>query len=254
MLLAVDVGNTNTVFGLFQGPDLRRQWRVRTDIHATGDELGMFMTYAFSGMGLTFHEVSQIAVSNVVPPMEPVLGRFFREFFTPEPLWIRPETFSGMPIQYAVPSQVGADRLVNAYAGFQKYKTGLIVIDLGTATTFDVVSEAGEYLGGAICPGIRTAMEGLYAHAPRLPRIRIEDVPEKVVGTDSVGNLQSGILFGYAGLVEGMVDRIRGEIGGSLKVLATGGLGSIMVKVCRTLETLEPDLTLQGIRLIAQRV
>jgi type III pantothenate kinase len=254
MLLAVDVGNTNTVFGVFEGIDLQKQWRTRTNIQVTGDELGMFISYAFSQIHISSDRITKIAISSVVPPMEPILVRFFRDFFNPEPIWIRPESFDGMPILYVVPSQVGADRLVNAFAGFNKYKTSLIVIDLGTATTFDVVSDTGNYLGGAICPGIRTAMEGLYTHAPRLPRIQIEDVPEKVIGTDSVGNLKSGILFGYAGLVDGMVQRIKEEMGVNPKVIATGGLSRIMEKMSRTIEAIEPDLTLQGIRLIAERL
>ncbi|MBU4318343.1 MAG: type III pantothenate kinase [Proteobacteria bacterium] len=253
MLLAVDVGNTNIVFGVFDGPDLLREWRTRTNIHATADELGMFVTYFLSEMTVSSKQIEKIAVSSVVPPLEPLLSRFFRNYFNLEALWIRPETFKGMPIQYTIPSQVGADRLVNAFAGFDKYGTGLIVIDLGTATTFDVVSDAGEYLGGAICPGIRTAMESLYVNAPRLPRIQLEDVPEKVIGTDSVGNLKSGILFGYAGLVDGMVHRIKTEMGADPKVIATGGLSRIMEKISQTIEGIEPDLTLQGIRLMAER-
>jgi type III pantothenate kinase len=159
-----------------------------------------------------------------------------------------------MPIRYAAPNQLGVDRVVNAFAGFHQYQTSLIVIDLGTATTFDAVSPSGEYLGGAICPGIRTAMEALYFNAPRLPRIQLEEAPEKAIGTDSVGSLQSGILFGYAGLVDGMVHRIKNEMQGQPKVIATGGLSRIMEKISRTIESVEPDLTLQGIRLIAEKL
>jgi type III pantothenate kinase len=254
VLLAVDVGNTNIVFGVFDGPDLLRQWRTGTRSNATVDEMGMLANYIFSGMKVSPEKITKIVVSSVVPAVDPLLEGFSMNFFKKKPLWIRPEAFKGMPIRYAAPNQVGVDRVVNAFAGFNRYKTSLIVIDLGTATTLDAVSRSGEYLGGAICPGIRTAMEALYINAPRLPRIQLEGVPEKAIGTDSVGSLQSGILFGYAGLVDGMVQRIQAEMEGQPKVIATGGLSRIMEKISRTIESVEPDLTLQGIRLIAEHL
>lgn len=254
MLLAVDVGNTNIVFGVFDGPDLLGQWRTTTRSNATVDEMGMFANYIFSDLKVSPEKIDKIVVSSVVPAMDPLLMRFSMISFKKEPRWISSETFKGMPIRYAAPNQLGVDRVVNAFAGFHQYQTSLIVIDLGTATTFDAVSPSGEYLGGAICPGIRTAMEALYFNAPRLPRIQLEEAPEKAIGTDSVGSLQSGILFGYAGLVDGMVHRIKNEMQGQPKVIATGGLSRIMEKISRTIESVEPDLTLQGIRLIAEKL
>ena len=252
MLLAIDVGNTNIVMGLFAGPELRKDWRIRTDIRTTGDELGMLVHYMLSGIDIAPSRITKIAISSVVPAMSFLLERFCRSFFNQTPLWLDCQSNKNMPNRYTNPKELGVDRIVNATAGYEKYKTSLIVIDMGTATTFDSVSESGEYLGGAISPGLNTAMEALYQNAPRLPRVSLADCPGKAIGTDSVGSLRSGIIFGYAGLVDGIVDRMRAEMTSKPKIIATGGLAGLMKNVSRTIEANEPDLTLHGIRIIAE--
>jgi type III pantothenate kinase len=250
MLLVIDVGNTNVVIGVYRGEELVKEWRIRTERNATEDEFNVLVTQLFSGSGIRFAEIENTIISCVVPPMVSFLDSFCRKYLMRPPYWVDAKSAGGMPIRYSNPSEVGADRIVNAVAAYDKYRTSLIVIDFGTATTFDCISEAGEYLGGAISPGIMIAAEALFKKASKLPRVEIFATPEKAIGKDTAGSIKSGVIFGYAGLVEGMVRRIREEMAIDAKVIATGGLAPLMAGVCPSIEAVEPHLTLEGLRLI----
>jgi type III pantothenate kinase len=250
MLLVIDVGNTNTVLGIFEGDRLLKDWRIRTVPDTTEDEFCVLAASLFDASGFDTGKIEKTVISCVVPPMITILDAFCRKYLNHAPLWISAETVKRMPIRYGTPGEVGADRIVNAVAAFHKYQTGLIVIDFGTATTFDVISEKGEYLGGAISPGIMIAAEALYARASKLPRVEIFNPPGSVIGRNTSESIQSGIIFGYAGMVDGIVGRIRTERSLPLKVVATGGLASLMQNVSETIETVEPTLTLEGLRLL----
>jgi type III pantothenate kinase len=253
MLLVIDVGNTNVVMGVFDGDKLVGDWRIHTDSAMTEDEFAVFALNMFSRIHLDPSRLGKTVISSVVPPMTRLLDAFCRKYVGHEPHWVDSRSIMDrMPILYANPASVGADRIVNAYAAYSRYKTSLIVIDFGTATTFDAVSEKGEYLGGAISPGINISAEALYARASKLPRVELFTPPEKAIGKDTTGSIQSGIIFGYAGLVDGMVLRMKKEMATIPKVIATGGLSRLMYKVSETIESIEPDLTLEGLRLIAE--
>ncbi len=251
MLLAIDVGNTNTVIGLFQGPELLWDWRIRTERNMTEDEFNLLVTGLFTQNGLQPSQLEQTVVSCVVPPLVGILEAFCRKYLQHIPLWVNAKSTAKMPILYRNPFEVGADRLVNAVAAFDKYRTSLIVIDFGTATTFDVISDKGEYLGGAISPGIMIASEALYQNASKLPRIEIYAPPANVIGKTTEDSMKAGIILGYAGLVDGIVKRIKQEIKTDPTVIATGGLARLMGDVSETIEAIEPDLTLQGLRIIS---
>ena len=253
MLLAIDVGNTNSVLGIFKEAHLLGEWRLTTNPSMTRDELGMFVSYALSRKAIMPEHVSKIVVSCVVAAMTPLIQDVCRQFFTCSPYWVDTDTLGNMPNSYINPKELGVDRIVNVVAGYEKYKTGLIVIDLGTATTFDAVANDGTYLGGAISPGLKTAANALYGNAPRLPRITLSDAPEKVIGRSTLQSLQSGIILGYAGLVDGLVDQMRTEMKDTPKVVATGGLSHLLKDISKTIECIEPDLTLQGLRIIGSR-
>jgi type III pantothenate kinase len=252
MLFVIDVGNTNIVLGLYEGEQLLKDWRIRTQPNTTEDEFCALATSLFAGGGVNTRQIEKTVISCVVPPMAPILDAFCRKHLGHSPIWISARTVKNMPIRYDSPGEVGADRIVNAVAAFDKYRTGLIVIDFGTATTFDVVSEKGEYLGGAISPGIMIAAEALYSHASKLPRVEIFERPRNVIGKSTGESIQSGIIFGYAGMVDGIVGRIQKEMGGALKVVATGGLAPLMQNVSETIETVEPALTLEGLRILGE--
>ena len=253
MLFVIDVGNTNTVMGLYDGERLVQDWRIRTERNTTEDEFNLLVSGLFGGSGVRLSEVTATIVSNVVPPMGSILDAFCRKYLSRPPIWVDARTSAGMPILYSNPQEVGADRIVNAVAAYAKYGTGLIVIDFGTATTFDAVSERGEYLGGAISPGIRIAAEALFMKASKLPRVDIITAPERVIGQNTIGSIQSGVIFGYAGLVDGMVRRMRSEMASVPKVIATGGLAPLMSNVAESIEAVEPDLTLEGLRILYER-
>ena len=251
MLLVIDVGNTQTVIGVFDGSRLVQNWRLRTERNTTEDEFNVLVTNLFAQNKIRFDQIERTIISSVVPPVVPILDSFCRKYLGRPPVWVDPADYRGMPNLYRNPAEVGADRIVNAVAAYQKYQQSLIIIDFGTATTFDSVSDKGEYLGGAISPGIIIASEALFLKASRLPRVEILKQPTAAVGKDTAGSIQSGIIFGYAGLVDGMVERFRKEMGSAPKVIATGGLAPLMRDVCNSIEAVEPLLTLEGLRIIA---
>jgi type III pantothenate kinase len=252
MLLVIDIGNTNTVIGVYDGRHLVKDWRIRTERRTTEDEFNILASNLFSGGNISAKKINKTIISCVVPPMVTILDSFCRKYLGHAPHWVDAMSASStLPIRYKNPSEVGADRIVNAVAAFQKFQTSLIVIDFGTATTFDAISEKGEYLGGAISPGIMIASEALFMKASKLPRVEIFVPPESVIGKDTASSIKAGIIFGYAGLVDGMVRRMKIEMNTSPRVIATGGLAELMYKVSETIEVVEPSLTLEGLRIIS---
>jgi type III pantothenate kinase len=233
---------------------LIRDWRLRTERNTTEDEVNIIISSLFAQSGIRPEKIDRTIISSVVPPMVTILDSFCRKYLGYPPLWVNPASYTGMPIHYHNPSDVGADRIVNAVAAFEKYRQSLIIIDFGTATTFDSISEKGEYLGGAISPGIMIAAEALFMKASKLPRVEIFHPPAGVIGKDTAASIQSGIIYGYAGLVDGMVRRMRNEMGSAPKVIATGGLADLMHDVSETIEAVEPQLTLDGLRIIAEEM
>ncbi len=250
MLFVIDIGNTHTVMGIYDGRNLIKDWRIRTEKNRTEDEFNVLATNLFAGSNINPENIDRTIISSVVPPMVTILDSFCRKYLKHDPHWVDARSAAYMPILYSNPSEVGADRIVNSVAAFHKYKTSLVVIDFGTATTFDSISAKGEYLGGAISPGIMIASEALFREASKLPRVEIFAPPEKVIGKDTINSIKSGIIYGYAGLVDGMVKRMKIEMGTNPKVIATGGLANLMYNVSETIEAVEPDLTLEGLRII----
>ncbi len=253
MLLVIDVGNTNIVLGIYDQDRLVQTWRVHTDSNITADEFNVLAMGLFSAADLSPAGIEETIISCVVPPMVDILNGFCTRYLGHSPQWVDPRTTKVIPILYSNPAEVGADRIVNAVAAYEKYKTALIIIDFGTATTFDAVTAMGEYLGGAISPGIKIAAEALFRRASKLPRVELFKPPSAVIGRDTIASIQSGIIFGYAGLVDGMVERMRTEMATSPRVVATGGLAPLIGKVSRTIESVEPDLTIEGLRLIYRK-
>ncbi|MFZ5572001.1 MAG: type III pantothenate kinase [Thermodesulfobacteriota bacterium] len=254
MLLVIDIGNTNTVIGIYEGRKLIRNWRIRTERNTTEDELCVLLNSLFSASGIRFQDLDRTVISCVVPPVVRHYDAFCRKYLSRQPHWVDAASTAGMPILYTNPAEVGADRIVNAVAAYEQYRTSLIIIDFGTATTFDVISEKGEYIGGAITPGIMISSEALFMNASKLPRVDLLTPPAAVIGRDTAGSIKSGIIYGYAGLVDGMVKRIAKEMGGVPKVIATGGLAGLIHKVSETIEIVDPDLTLEGLRIISERI
>lgn len=252
MLLVIDVGNTNMVMGIYEGETLIIDWRVRTEKDTTEDEFNIIATALFSSGQIDSNQIDRTIISCVVPPMVTILDSFCKKYLNHGPHWVDAKSYKKMPILISNPSEVGADRIVNAVAAYEKYKKSLIVIDFGTATTFDSISGKGEYLGGAISPGIMIASEALFRKASKLPRVEIFEPPKKVVGKDTADSIKSGIIFGYAGLVDGIVKRMRIEMGSGPSVIATGGLAPLMNNISETIEVVEPSLTLEGLRIISQ--
>ena len=249
MLLAIDVGNTNTVLGAFDGPTLRHHWRVETSQSRTYDEWGILARQLFGAAGLDPGRVESIVISSVVPPLAFSLEQMSVRYFGKKPLFVGPGVKTGMPILYENPREVGADRVVNAVAAYHRLRQGLIVVDFGTATTFDAVSPRGEYLGGVIAPGVAISMEALFRHASKLPRVEFAR-PAHVVGKNTVASMQSGLVYGYVGLVDGICERMREELGFPAHVVATGGLAPLLAGVSRTVSEVDEHLTLDGLRLI----
>ncbi len=252
MLLAVDVGNTHMVLGAFDGESLRDYWRLETRTRRPADEYLVLIHQLLGGASLSSKEIEDMIVSTVVPPLQDTLGEVGLRLLGRAPTFVGPGIRTGMPILYDNPREVGADRIVNAVAAFERWKEGLIVVDFGTATTFDVISPRGEYMGGAICPGISISMDALFHHAAKLPRVDLRR-PERVVGRNTVASMQSGLVFGYLGLVDGIVERMRAEIDFEPIVVATGGLAPLVAEESRTIEHVAPLLTLEGLRLIYER-
>jgi type III pantothenate kinase len=251
MLLVIDVGNTNTVIGVYKEKALVQNWRIRTERRTTEDEFNILAKNLFHEGNIESKNIRKTIISCVVPPMVTILDSFCRKYLGHGPLWVDATSSPKLPIRYKNPSEVGADRIVNAVAAFHKYRTSLIVIDFGTATTFDAISEKGEYLGGAISPGIMIASEALFIKASKLPRVEIFIPPKSVIGKDTASSIKAGIIFGYAGLVDGMVKRMSSEMGTHPKVIATGGLADLICQVSETIEAVEPNLTLEGLRIIS---
>ena len=249
MLLAIDVGNTNTVLGVFEGPTLRQQWRAETSQSRTYDEWGILARQLFAAAGLEPARVESVVISSVVPPLAFALEQMSQRYFGRKPLFVGPGVKTGMPILYDNPREVGADRVVNAVAAYHRWRQGLIVVDFGTATTFDAISPRGEYLGGAIAPGIAISMEALFRHASKLPRVEFARPPH-VVGKNTVASMQSGLVYGYVGLVDGICDRMREELGFPLQVVATGGLAPLLAGLSRAIGEVDEHLTLDGLRLV----
>jgi len=249
MLLAIDIGNTNIVLGTYREEELIACWRLATDVHKMADEYAVLLNSLFSSEGLSKSEVEGSAISCVVPPLLPIFQELCREHLQVEPLVVGPGIKTGVRILMDNPREVGADRIVNAIAARRLYGTPAIVIDFGTATTFDVVSREGDYLGGAIAPGISISAEALYRQAAQLPRIELA-LPKKVIGKNTVAAMQSGVLFGYVALVEGMVKRIEEELGEEAKIIATGGLARVIARETSVIQVVNPNLTLEGLRLI----
>ncbi len=253
MLLVMDVGNTNTVLGLFEADRLTHDWRIRTEVNTTVDEYGILLKNLFETQGLTFSQVSDIIVSCVVPPVLNNVEGFCRKYFHIQPLVVGPGIRTGMPILYDNPKEVGADRIVNAVAAYEKFHAATIVVDFGTATTFDYISERGEYMGGVICPGILISCEALFQKASKLPRVEIFARPKSILAKNTIASMNAGIVFGYAGLVEGIIRRMKEEILSPTRVVATGGLASLIASECSEIEEVDDYLTLKGLKILFER-
>ncbi len=249
MLLAIDIGNTNIVIGVFEDETLRATWRLGTDFHKLEDEYATVFLNLLSLKGLDFADVDHAIISSSVPPLVTVFEKLCQRYFEVSPMVVGPGVKTGVRISIDNPREVGADRVANAAAAHRLYGGPLIVIDFGTATTLDAVSEEGDYLGGAIAPGIGISAEALFEHAAKLPRVELVR-PQKAIGRNSVSAMQSGIIFGYVGLIEGIVVRMRKELGGTAKVIATGGFADIICMETDAVDAVEPDLTLVGLRLV----
>ena len=256
MLLAIDVGNTNIVLGVFDGATLVKSWRLLTLRERTADEVGLMVTGLFAHDHIALDAMTAVVMGSVVPPLTPVMEGMTRRYFGRTALLVDPVSNAGMPILYKNPSEVGADRIANSLAGYEQYGRPagrpLIVADLGTATTFDAVTVKGEYLGGVICPGPQIAAEALFQRAARLPRVDVRK-PATVIGQSTVGAIESGLFYGYLGMVEGLITRMSGELGGPALCVATGGLASLMAPETPMIQHVDPDLTLHGLRLVWER-
>ncbi len=252
MLLVIDVGNTNTSLGVYDGARLVTHWRLTTARERTVDEYGMHARNLFALAGLDFKSITAVALASVVPPLNFTLKRMAENYFELTPVFIDHTTDTGLEILYHPPSDVGADRIVDAVAAVHKYGAPCIVVDFGTATTFDAINVARQYLGGVITPGITISADALFARAARLPRVEIKR-PATVIGHSTVGSMQSGLYYGYVGLVDGLLRRMIDELGGTAHVIATGGLAPLIATGSELIDTVDETLTLEGMRLIYER-
>jgi type III pantothenate kinase len=252
MLLAIDIGNTNIVLGAFDDQRLIRHWRVGTQPARSADEYGILFQQLLSMADLKLEDVDAAILSCVVPPIEWVIVHMLEDYCGTRPLVVGPGIKTGMKIKYDNPKEVGADRIVNAVAALDKYPGPLIIVDFGTATTFDAISENGDYLGGAIAPGINISMEALFRTASKLPRVPFAR-PDAVIGRTTISSIQSGLFHGYVSMVDGIIDRMAEELGGEIKVLATGGLGKLIATTSRYVKEVDNMLTLKGLKIIYER-
>ena len=253
MLLVMDVGNTNTVLGVYETTRLVAHWRLTTVRDRTVDEYGILARTLLSLAGIEVSAIHDIIIASVVPPLNSVLEAMALSYFNLRPLFVEPGVKTGMPILYENPQEVGADRIVNGVAAYERCKSAVIVVDFGTATTFDAISAKGEYLGGAIAPGLSISAEALFERAARLPRVDIRR-PPKVIGRNTTQSLQSGLFHGYIALVQGILDRMRQEMGEKVRTIGTGGLVLALESDLRSvLDDLDPNLTLEGLRIIHER-
>jgi len=249
LLLAIDVGNTNMVLGVYSGKKLLHHWRLETKKERTADEFGIFFKELFGYASIRLDDVGAVVISNVVPPLEFSLQRMCQRYFNLVPRFVTAAMKLPVKIGYRNPQEVGADRIVNAVAGVQKYGAPLIIVDFGTATTFDFISKRKVYKGGCICPGIAISNEALFQHASKLPRVEIKR-PSAIVGRNTIESIQAGIFYGYVGMVDEIVRRMKKETGARCKVVATGGFLSLITEASRTIDVADPFLTLEGLRLI----
>ncbi len=253
MLIAMDIGNTNTVIGVYQEDQLLSDWRIRTEKEVTVDELGILMSNLFASQGLELSQGVGLIISCVVPPMINTLEGFAHRYLQVKPLWVGPGIKTGMPIHYDNPREVGADRIVNAVAAYDQVHGSVIVVDFGTATTFDVISSQGEYLGGLIAPGVMISCEALFMKASKLPRVEIFAKPRSVIAKDTISSMNAGIIFGYAGLVDGIVERVKTALSDKTKVIATGGLACLIASETQSIDMVDDYLTLKGLKIIYER-
>ncbi len=252
MLLALDVGNTNVTIGAFNGQEIAGRWRLRTIREQTADEWGILIRNLFSLSALSLAAVDGVIISSVVPAVDQPLEAMAQRYFNRKPIFVNYLTDLGITVRYDNPREVGADRLVNGVAGFRKYGGPVVVVDLGTTINFDIVSADGEFLGGIICPGIGMSISGLFAKTARLPMVDFRE-PEKLIGSNTVGSITSGLYYGFIGMIDGIVERVIGELGEYTKVVATGGQGQKIMSVSRYVKTYDEDLTLDGLRIIWER-
>lgn len=252
MILVLDVGNSNIVAGVYEGDKLLNQWRVRTDRLRTADEYGIIFMGLFVYAGINPRHVEASVIGSVVPPLMNELEDMLMKYFNSKPLVIEPGVKTGLAIKYDNPREVGADRVVNAVAAYEKYGGPLIIVDFGTATTFCVVSENAEYLGGAIAPGVGIAMEALFQRTAKLPRVELEK-PKSVIGKNTVTSIQSGVVFGFVGQVDGIIKRIKEEMNLDFKVIATGGLAELISRESEHITIVDQYLTLDGLRIIYEK-
>jgi type III pantothenate kinase len=252
MLLAIDLGNTNTVFGVYDGEHLVMHWRLSTQKERTVDEYGILLRNLFALEKIDAKKIRRVIVASVVPPLDAVLNEMVSAYFSVKPMFVTHEN-AGIPVLYDDPREVGADRIVNAVSVIHKYGKPAIVVDFGTATTFDAITAAGEYRGGVIAPGIVISAEALYEHAAKLPRIEIQK-PLNVIGTSTVGSMQSGLFYGYVALVDGILTRMKKQLGPQTRVIGTGGQAPFISQETKLIELVDPNLTLDGLQLVAARL
>jgi type III pantothenate kinase len=252
MLLALDVGNTNVTIGAFEGATLAGRWRLRTIREQTADEWGILLRNLFTLSSLDLGAVDGVIISSVVPAVDQPLEKMAERYFKRRPVFVNYQTDLGITIRYDNPREVGADRLVNGVAGFVKYGGPVVVVDLGTTINFDIVSREGEFLGGVICPGIGMSISGLFARTARLPMVDFRE-PEKLIGSNTVGSITSGLFYGFVGMIDGILERLAAELGPDMKAIATGGQGELIVRPSHWISAYDEDLTLSGLRLIWER-